>query len=210
MIDFTGVSAVQVPEGSVYRITTASGDVLWEKVDESLEGCTYPDYIKFNADMVFDTHIICNQNTKIEVRFTRETSESRYMFGVRSSTNLATVSVVLTSNGEWRFGGAYRKLTMSNATTVRNVTMDKSKITFGTSNYTYTGTVGTFTSPYTLTVGSARQTNGVKAAPEFIGRIYYFRMYDGDKLVLDWIPCKKKDGTLGFYDNVKRMFVSKL
>lgn len=207
MIDFTGVSALRIPEGNVTKITNASGTVLWEKVEENY---TYPSYIKFNADMVFDTGVRCSQNTKIEVRFTRETSETRYLFGAIYSDNTKTVAAVLGTNGEWRFGGGYKKLTMSNATTVRNVTMDGSKLVYGSSNYSYTGTVGTFYTPYSLTLGAARTAAGADPSPQFIGKIYYFRMYSGDTLVLDWIPCQKADGTLGFYDNVKKKFVNRL
>lgn len=207
MIDFTGVSAIHIPEGAVARITNASGVVLWEKADAPEENYTILDYIKFNADMVFDTGVICNQDTKIEVRFTRETSESRFMFGVRTADNKATVSAQLTTNGEWRFGGAYRKLTMSNATTVRNVTMDKSKLVYGSSNYTYTGTVGTFTCPYALTIGSARAADGAIASPSFIGKMYYFRIYDGDTLIREYVGAKNSAGVSGLYDNVSGKFL---
>lgn len=176
-------------------------EVVWKDTYTPLS------YLKFNADMVFDTGVICNQDTKLEVRFTRETSESRAFFGVNSSGNTATVSATLATNGEWRFGGAYKKLTMSNATTQRNVTMSKANMTYGGTTYAYTGTVGTFTCPYTLTIGSARATDGTIAAPTFIGKLYYFKIYNNDTLIRDYVPATNSAGISGLYDNVTGKFI---
>lgn len=207
MIDFTGVTAITIPEGSVQKIVNAQGTVLWEK-QKSDEVVTVLSYLKFNADMVFDTGVVCNQDTKLEIKFTREASDSRYFFGAKSGDNKATVSAVLTTNGEWRFGGAYRKLTMSNATTTRSVTMSKANVVYNNANYAYTGTVGTFTCPHTLTIGAAREADGSIAAPTYIGKIYSFKMYDGNVLIRDYVAAMNSAGVSGLYDNVKGKFIA--
>ena len=165
MLDFSHIKAITIPEGEVKKITNSQGITLWEK-PQADDVYTPLSYLEFNADMVFDTGVICNQETTLEIRFTRESSESRYFYGVRTSDNKATVAAYLATSGAWRFGGAYKNLTMSNATTVRNMTVSKTNIVYGSSTYKYTGTVGTFTTPYTLTIGSARGTDGT---------YYYFR-----------------------------------
>lgn len=206
MIDFTGVSAIHVPEGSVTKITNAQGVVLWEK--PSAEEYTFLEYLAFNADMVFDTGVFCTNATTIDIAFTNESSNARYLYGARTTNNTASVTAYLTTSGAWRFGNTYRNFTTKNSTTIHNVVVSKTGIVYdGTSNK-FVGSLKSFTCPWTLTVGSARTTSGAKAAAAFVGKIYHFRMYDGDTLILDWIPCEKSDGTRGFYDNVTGKFVA--
>lgn len=206
MIDFTGVSAIRIPEGSVAKITNANGVVLWEK--PSVGDYTFPEYLMFNADMVFDTGVYCTQNTTIDVRFTNESSGARYLYGARTTNNTASITAYLTSSGAWRFGNTYRNFTTKNSTDIHNVVVSKDGIKYDENSYKYGSTVKTFTCPWTLTIGSARTTSGAKSSAQFIGKLYHFRMYDGDVLILDWIPCVKADGTRGFYDNATGMFVA--
>lgn len=206
MIDFTGASAIRIPEGSVAKITNANGVVLWEK--PSAGDYTFPEYLMFNADMVFDTGVCCTQNTTIDVRFTNESSGARYLYGARTTNNTASITAYLTSSGAWRFGNTYRNFTTKNSTDIHNVIVSKDGIQYDGNSYKYGSTVKTFTCPWTLTVGSARTTSGAKTAAQFIGKLYHFRMYDGDTLILDWIPCVKADGTRGLYDQVTGTFIS--
>lgn len=206
MIDFTGVSAIRIPEGSVAKITNAQGVVLWEK--PSAGDYTFPEYLMFNADMVFDTGVCCTQNTTIDVRFTNESSGARYLYGARTTNNTASITAYLTSSGAWRFGNTYRNFTTKNSTDIHDVVVSKDGIQYDGNSYKYGSTVKTFTCPWTLTVGSARTTSGAKSAAQFIGKLYHFRMYDGDTLILDWIPCVKADGTRGLYDQVTGTFVA--
>lgn len=206
MIDFTGVSAIRIPEGSVAKITNAQGVVLWEK--PSAGDYTFPEYLMFNANMVFDTGVCCTQNTTIDVRFTNESSGARYLYGARTTNNTASITAYLTSSGAWRFGNTYRNFTTKNSTDIHNVVVSKDGIQYDGNSYKYGSTVKTFTCPWTLTVGSARTTSGAKTAAQFIGKLYHFRMYDGDELILDWIPCVKADGSRGLYDQVTGTFVA--
>lgn len=42
-----------------------------------------------------------------------------------------------------------------------------------------------------------------QATAQFAGRFYYFRIYDNDILVRDFVPCyRKADGAIGFYCKV--------
>lgn len=206
MIGFTGVSAIRVPEGVVAKITNAQGVVLWEK--PSAEEYTFPEYLMFNADMVFDTGIQCTKETTIDVSFTNEDSGARYLYGARTTNNTASITAYLTSSGAWRFGNTYRNFTVSKSTTIRNFIVSKDGVSNNGTLTKYVASVKDFTCPWTLTVGSARTTSGAKAAAQFIGKIYHFRMYDGDALILDWIPCTKADGTRGFFDNVTGQFIA--
>ena len=206
MLDFSHIKAITIPEGEVKKITNSQGITLWEK-PQADDVYTPLSYLEFNADMVFDTGVICNQETTLEIRFTRESSESRYFYGVRTSDNKATVAAYLATSGAWRFGGAYKNLTMSNATTVRNMTVSKTNIVYGSSTYKYTGTVGTFTTPYTLTIGSARGTDGTISNPTFIGKLYYFKIYENSTLIHEFVGATNSAGDVGLLDNVTGRFI---
>lgn len=205
MIDFLNVKSIVTPRGEVSKITNAQG-VLWEK--PSAEEYTFPEYLMFNADMVFDTGIYCTKDTTIDVAFTNEDSGARYLYGARTTNNTASITAYLTSSGAWRFGNTYRNFTVSKSTTIRNFIVSKDGVKNDGTLTKYVATVKDFTCPWTLTVGSARTTSGAKSAAQFKGKIYHFRMYDGDTLILDWIPCTKADGTRGFFDNVTGKFIA--
>ena len=208
MIDFSTVKEIVIPQGKVQNIS-ANGAIIWQQ-QKAEEEYTFPEYLMFNADMVFDTGIYCTQNTKIDVRFTNENSNARYLYGARTTNNTASITAYLTSSGAWRFGNTYRNLTIKNSTTIHNVVVSKDGVDFDGNSYKFGTTVNTFTCPWTLTVGSARTTSGAKSSAQFIGKIYHFRMYDGEVLILDWIPCVKSDGTRGFYDNVTGKFIDQM
>lgn len=196
MLDFNGVKALTIPEGKVVRIT--SGDtVIWEQAEQY----TLLDYLQFNADMVFDTGVICTDSTTVEVKFTRESTASLYLYGVRTTNNTASFTAYLSTSGAWRFGNTYRNFTLGQ-NVVYTAIIKKSGITMNDTTSKYIATVKDFTCPYTLTIGSARTTAGATAAPQFIGKIYYFKMWDGDTLILDLVPCSLSSGEVGFLDQV--------
>lgn len=207
MIDFSKIKAISIPEGEVKRIS-ANGSVLWEK--PSAEEYTFLEYLQFNADMVFDTGICCTQESKIDVTFTNENSNASYLYGARTTNNTASITAYLTTSGAWRFGNTYRNYTTKNSTTIHNVVVSKTGIVYDGTASKYVGTLKNFTCPWTLTIGSARTTSGAKSAASFIGKIYSFKMYDGNDLILDWVPCTTADGTMGFYDNATNKFVAKM
>lgn len=181
------------------------GALLWKKAEQT--EITILEYLQFNANMVFDTGVICTQDTKIEVNFTRESSTAQYLYGVRTTNNTASVTGYLTSSGAWRFGNTYR-----NATTSQNedytIVVSKSGLTINESSYKFVATVKNFTCPYTLTIGSARTTSGAKSSPQFVGKIYYFKMWDGDSLILDLVPASNSNGVHGFLDRVTNTFMA--
>lgn len=59
----------------------------------------------------------------------------------------------------------------------------------------------------TLIVGGYRDAAGYAGA-QYAGRIFFFRVKDGDVPIVDWMPCKRlSDGVEGFWDCVTQKFV---
>lgn len=160
-------------------------------------------YIQFDAAQVVDTGIICTQDTKIKVVFTRETSSSAYIYGVVNDGNTASVTSYL--GGNWRFGS--KAVTVTPATSedlIQTAIQSKAGVDRITAANQYSG-VESFTATGTLVIGAARNANGSVNRSAFIGKIFLFEMYSGSKLVLKLVPVT--DGAVyRFWDTVGKEF----
>ena len=163
------------------------------------------DFIRFNDAQIVDTGIICNQNTKIKVMFTREASDAMYMYGVINDGNTASVTAYLSSGGSWRFGAksSSRNITVSDDI-IHTAVVQKSGITSDTGNSSFSG-VEAFETIGSLIIGSVRNASGTVAAAQFVGRIFLFEMWDGSEQVLKLIPVT--DGSqYRFWDAIGEKF----
>ena len=165
------------------------------------------DYLDFKNDKVFDTGFYSNETTSVEVLFRRtDTASAEYLFGVTSTSN-SRFTAYLTSSGYWRHGAAYASITIKDKLLhYGNVTPKKTFV----DNTSKTFTVAAYTSPFTIPVGGYKPATGVATA-DYQGHIYYFRMWHGDEVVVDLIPCKRlSDGVEGFWDCVTQTFIESL
>ena len=171
------------------------------------DGYEIMDYLDFKNDKVFDTGFYSNETTSVEVLFRRtDTASAEYLFGVTSTTD-SRFTAYLTSSGYWRHGAAYASITIKDmllhygSVTPTKTFVDNSSKTF---------TVAAYTSPFTIPVGGYKPATGVATA-DYQGHIYYFRMWHGDEVVVDYMPCKRlSDGVEGFWDCVTQTFVESL
>lgn len=161
------------------------------------------DYIQFTGEQTVDTGKICNQNTKIQLAFTRERSTQHYMYGVASSDNTASVTAYV--GGSWRFGNKYAsKVPTTNANMIYSGAVDNSQVTITGSKSAISG-VNEFETIGTLLLGACRNSNGTLGASQFIGKIFFFCMWEGDEQVLKLVPVT--DGTaFRFFDMVSKTF----
>lgn len=208
MIDFAGVTAVQIPEGNCVKITRKSDSaVIWEKPvsGELPNGYTQLKYIKFTGDQAVETEVIPDYKSKIECVFVREINESRYLYGVLSANHAASVTAYITStSGNWRFCGTTKTLAVS--LNVKHTSVQSAEgVLFNGKLTAYTG-VSAVAAPASLVLGSARNANGGLEDTFFVGKVYEFRMYDGETLTAEYIPAQNPDGVYGFWDTVSRTF----
>lgn len=201
------MAGVKIPEGEVVRIA-ADGEVLWEQASGGglPAGYTSCEYIQFSGQQQFDTGIVPTEDTTIDITFTRESSSSLYMYGVRNSANTASVTAYMSSSGAWRFGNTYRNYTISQNKITRAVVSEDGVEMDGVFSK-YVGAVKAFTANGTLTVGATRGTSGGLGSAQFVGKIYGLIMYDAETLVRDYRPCRNPEGVYGFWENVGRTFV---
>lgn len=163
-------------------------------------------FIRFTGEQQLDTGIICNQDTKIRILFTREHDDAQYLYGVASSGNTASVTAYLSSGGSWRFGAksAAKAITVSNdlvwTAVVSKDAIDLNKMETALSGVANFETVGT------LMLGSCRNSDGTLAAPQFVGKVYLMEIWQGAELVLQLVPHVTEDGVYGFLDAVSGEF----
>lgn len=165
-------------------------------------------YIKFTGEQTIDTGIICNQDTKLKVVFTREKSAQHYLFGVASSDNTASVTAYL--GGSWRFGNkSVTKTLTTDEDMVYSSVIDSSQMTITASKSTISG-VNDFETIGPLLIGTCRSASGDIASPQFLGKIYSFEMWDGEEQVLKLIPMVNKNGVYGFWDAISETFLTSI
>ena len=163
------------------------------------------DYVTFDADKLFDAGII-ESTYKIEVLFGRtNTSDAPYLYGIVTSPHTASVTAYLTSGGSWRWGSTYRGFT-SNTTKMYKVEISNGTFVGDFSSVTFSKSAA-FTTSDTLVVGGYRASSG-GTYKQYRGYLYYFRIKEGDNVIADWHPCRRKsDGVEGFWDCVSQMFI---
>ena len=161
------------------------------------------DYIQFTGEQTIDTGIICNQNTKIQLAFTRERSTQHYMYGVASSDNTASVTAYM--GGSWRFGDkSATKVPTTNANMIYSGLIDKANVTI-TGSASTISSVNDFETVGSMLLGACRNSSGTLGASQFIGKIFFFYMWEGDEQVLKLVPVT--DGTaFRFFDMVSKTF----
>ena len=163
-------------------------------------------HVTFNADKMFDACIIETTYT-IESLWARDaTSSSQYMYGFVTSPHTASVTAYL--GGTWRWGNQGSSLTFNDKNQHYTQHYD-AKIYYDGNTRAYSKS-SAFTTADTLIVGGRRGSDGTVGAT-FIGKIYYFRVYDGSTVILEWYPCKRlSDGVEGFWDCLNQTFIEPL
>jgi hypothetical protein len=206
-------------QSQIARISNAASeqDTLIQQIKTALKGKTSGggdtdlpagyrrvDYIQFTSEQVIDTGIICNQDTKIQTYFTRENSAQKYLYGVASDGNTASVTAYL--GGSWRFGSkaATKSVGTINEQIGFGAYVDATQISVTGSVSTISG-VADFETIGTLLLGTCRSASGAVGDAQFVGKIFFFSIYNGDEQVRHLVPVT--DGTAyRFWDSVSKTF----
>ena len=175
------------------------------------------DYISnANGNQYFEVPFVPNGATgfKVEIGFNPTATGKRYCLLSNYNTGSQQLSLEINTANKVRFwiNSGAKDVTTSNTFTVNAF----NSIVYEFKNNTYSMNLnGTTTSgSYTWTGASTSST--MRAFLDLAGRtstfptplkIYYIRIYEGDKLTFELIPCyRKSDTAIGMYDTKKLNF----
>ena len=161
------------------------------------------DRVYFNKNKAFNTGYYGNNTTSIDVMFQRTSiSAAAYLFGLTQGNRLT--GYLSSGAAYWRYGNAYPTFATATLKIYKGV-VTPGKTTVDDTSKTFT--VNEFTTTEPIPVGGYK--SGVNPITKhYIGYIYYFRMWHGDTLLVDWYPCRRlSDGVEGFWDCVTQTFI---
>ena len=174
------------------------------------------EYLTFNGSQFINTGFIPKSTSRIQLEVDLEDmgDNPATLFGGRTSNTVASFSMWRMSGTVIRWDYGTRQTSITFPTTVGKFVIDANKNTVTINSTKRSVTAQTFTSNTPLRISSNYTTIGSQYNDEnyndirrFSGDLYYFKIYDNDVLVRDFIPAKRKsDGTLGLYDLVTDVF----
>ena len=196
------VGMLDIVSGTFY-ISEGDADFIGGNEIRITEDYEIIDRVSFNKNKAFNTGFYGNNTTYIDVMFQRtSTSAAAYLFGLTQGNRFT--GYLATSSSYWRYGNAAPAFSLGTQKIYKAV-VTPGKTTIDATSKTFT--VNEFTTSDPIPVGGYK--SGVNPITKhYIGYIYYFRMWHGDTLLVDWYPCKRlSDGVEGFWDCVTNTFV---
>ena len=180
-------------------------------------GYTELEYIEGTGTQYITTDVIANQNTSAEIKFVpTSVYKSNGVFGARTSKTSNAFNIwepgtegVIIAN--YNNKGAV----LSNVTSVLNETyvVYLSSTRFSVNNNTVSiSNTESFSTPGGLQLfniyggNCSTTTSSVDGNRIFSGKVYYFKVWQGDSLTLNLIPAKNSSGVVGMYDTVSGNF----
>lgn len=168
-------------------------------------GYSRVDFIEFNGSQMIDTGFVGNQDTEVNVCFTRENSLQRYLLGCASSDNTAALTIYL--GGSWRFGSksASKSVSTIHEKLTYTAIINKTNLTLSGAITSISG-VSNFETIGTILLGGCRSSNGNLPATLFSGKVFNFIMWQGGEQILKLVPVVSDEGIYRFFDMVSKTF----
>ena len=201
------IGMIDLVSGQFYANEGSGDDFIAGGEARMGEGYEAIPYVTFSKNKLYDLGIV-NSTYTLEVMFARsEKSTMDYLYGCVTSPHTATVSAYLSSAGAWRFGSSYKAINTID-TIIHRMIIKNGKTEFDFASGTFTK--ATFTTPNTVVLGGYRKASG-SLTKTYQGKVYYFRITEGDTSIIDYYPCKRiSDGVEGFWDCVSQTFIEPL
>ena len=157
----------------------------------------------------FDTGYVPNEKTKVEVKF-RPTGQNNWgaIFSGRNKEPETGISLYHNNTEKWLgyFVGKYKKDEYAEIAT--NWTTDYTAVC----SLNGIKLNGTDQSATNAQWASTTRAITIFSNPEkdqiFLGRIYYFKIYEDEDLKHNFIPVKASDNSVGFYDTVDKKYIT--
>ena len=166
------------------------------------------EYIESTGTQYIDTGVQAYQNTAVEFKIasmSQQVTTWPVLFGAQ-----------VYDDGRNRFGISYKFIARTGSSSFgpSSITYDEPHVgRLELDKYTLDGVTYTATSAwvdpgisiYLFSINDAKKPGRTDCAA--VARFYYFKIYQGTKLVRDLIPCyRKSDNVAGMYDTVNKVF----
>lgn len=171
------------------------------------------EYIYFDGNQLIDTEFNPNQNTRVicKINFTVLDNDIRCIFGARNSSSKESFTLWKFSDTVIRYdyGDVQNPMSFS-PHGIFLIDANKNSITINSETNTFSPKQ--FTSPYSMKIGSTYSNSPANSdqnhndTRRFKGNLYYFRIYNNEILVRDFVPVERNDGVLGLYDIINKKF----
>lgn len=173
------------------------------------EGYTELEYIQSSGTQYIDTGFKPNQDTRVVVKAVVKVSNvANWLFGSRTANGRQQFSFLGASAGYFRADYANSQTPFdASLNTDQPITIDANKNTTSILELSASKTV-----PYSSFASNSNLhlfavcTNGVVSTGKVV--IFYCKIYDGNTLVRDYVPCKSENGDVGLFDIVSQKFYS--
>ena len=212
-IDFTGATAISIPEGNVVRITRKlDGSLIWEKPS----GYTWLEYIESDGTQWIDTNYrVSSDKLKIKASFLITEIQPWHALWGCEETNSGPWSLTpLMNNGSAvTFYNGYSSQIGSIPIAADTVYSLECYSLDGFLGYkcgdaslevSVNGSLCKSDSIYVFSLNSAKDDGVLNQASKM--RLFDFKIYDNGVLVRDFVPCINPSGEAGLYDKAHNVF----
>lgn len=170
-------------------------------------GYTQVEYIESSGTQYVDTGIVPNQDTRIVMDVQLTSTETRHLYGARTSTSANLFFAACTGSTKIRVDYGTTKNTHNVDSVLNRLTLDASKNGGFVGNTSSTFTSATFSPDIPMAL-FASNTAGAIVEDTYKAKMKLFscQIYDNGTLVRDYVPCTNASGTAGLYDIVNGVF----
>ena len=187
-------------------------DVFYELKEAFATEYTQLDYIQSTGTQYIDTGVQATQTTGFEIDFLTKNDFSTSTYGSIFGARQASINKELQLSTYTSTSGHTGVLRFNTSSNNAGLQYTNQRVTASLKNGVYTnnsgGTTnvsGTFTSPCNITVFALNQNGTVTQYGKM--QLYSFKLYDGNYLVRNFVPCKRKsDNKPGLYDLQNNVF----
>ena len=164
------------------------------------EGYTELEYIRSDGGQHIDALVTPTQNTRVNIKFSTSETGSHTVFGADIDwvDNGFALGVGFT-----HYGKETGTISGLNNGSPHEVDFNKNIISMDGSTVLTMG-ASTFSVPHNLALFANNRAGGIQEKTTMA--LYYCRIYDGNTIIRDYIPCKNAGGAVGLYDLVDGKF----
>ena len=164
------------------------------------EGYTEVQYIQSTETQYVDTGFKPNQDSRVLIKLSTSETGSHTVFGADIDwvDNGFALGVGFT-----HYGKETGTISGLNNGSPHEVDFNKNIISMDGSTVLTMG-ASTFSVPHNLALFANNRAGGFQEKPTMA--LYYCRIYDGNTIIRDYIPCKNAGGAVGLYDLIGQKF----